>query len=138
MKIKRLNQFHYFGEIETLTYLKICFLLCLLKLCYLLSLFEFQADIVLFEWRRKSEYVLFQGFFWLKGKLLLHSRMILKLSLNGSKWSQMVSNGPPPIPIPASAKVSCEGANELEKNTLLMMFYHLYKKDEESLLSGID
>ena len=33
------------------------------------------------------------------------------------KWCQMVSNGPPPSPSPASAKVSCQGANKSEHNT---------------------
>ena len=45
---------------------------------------------------------------------------------------KMVLNGSPPTPLPspspASAKVSCQGANNLEKNRCLMKIYPFYEK----------
>ena len=46
--------------------------------------------------------------------------------LNGPKMDS--NDPPPPSPIQASAKVSCQGANKLEKLTFLMIFYYFYKK----------
>ena len=44
----------------------------------------------------------------------------------------MVQNGPPQSPSPASANVSCQGANKLEKNKCLMIFYDCNKKEQNS------
>ena len=38
---------------------------------------------------------------------------------------------PPNSPSPATAEISCQGANKLEKNTLLMNFFYFYEEDQK-------
>ena len=56
--------------------------------------------------------------------------MILKLVLNGPKWS-------PPHPRPwRQQKSPARGGNKLEKNTFLMTFYDFYEKSQNNILPG--
>ena len=41
---------------------------------------------------------------------------------------QILFPTPPPCPSPASAKVSCQGANKLEQNKCLMNFYDFMRR----------
>jgi hypothetical protein len=53
---------------------------------------------------------------------------------NGPKWS--LPPNPTPSPSLASAEVSCQGAEKIENNTCLMIFYNCYEKRQTQSLPG--
>ena len=56
----------------------------------------------------------------------------------GWRGGDGVDQGPPsPSPFPASAKVSCQGANKLEQNMLLLISYDFYENLPKNLPRGL-
>ena len=93
-----------------------------------------RADMLSIEQRRRFSMCHFKEIdFWLKIIFVWH-KGVLKWSEN---WPKMIPNAPlPPSPSPTSAKVSCQGANKLEKNALLMIFYHFYEISQKNTQPG--
>ena len=84
-----------------------------------------------FAWFYKIHYNFL--YIWTYFEIYVEIKFQLKKNEHFCSYSDGPKMFPPPLPSPSpvSAKVSCQGAIKLEKNTLLMIFYGFHEKIEK-------